>query len=227
MLRRVDGARRWCVLGISAMVSEGKRLLGHVVTVTDVTARKQLEEELRALSSVDELTGLSNRRGFTTLAAQQLKLARRSSEQMLAIFVDLDGMKEINDGLGHQAGDLALKDAAEVLRRCFRDSDILGRIGGDEFAVLAVGAADASAEGITRRLERELRDLHARTRRPYQLSMSMGILPLDPDDPLSLDDLLARADAAMYQQKRLRRSRGGTPPPIPGEAPDGRTGTTA
>jgi two-component system cell cycle response regulator len=113
----------------------------------------ELLAEIQSLLLTDDLTGLHNRRGFFALAQQQLALARRQGEPCLLFFADLDNMKAINDSLGHSQGDLALQDAAAVLQRTFRASDILARIGGDEFAVLAMEADPSSTEAILQRLE--------------------------------------------------------------------------
>jgi diguanylate cyclase (GGDEF)-like protein len=162
----------------------------------------------------DELTGLYNRRGFFTLAEQQLKLACRSKRPQVLLFADIDDMKWINDSFGHVQGDTALTDAADVLRQTFRDSDIIARIGGDEFAVLAVEAGQ-NAEALTTRLEEQLRAHKPKPERPYELSMSMGIAHYNPESPCSLDELMVLADVKMYQQKQegknLRQERGERP----------------
>lgn len=178
---------------------------GVCVVATDLTERYRVQEALRSLSLVDELTGLFNRRGFLMHAEQQLKLARRIDGQLLLVFADLDGLKPINDMLGHQAGDNAIRDAAEALRRSFRESDILARLGGDEFAVLATATDGHAVEVIRDRLQQHIDAHNGRGERPYQLSLSVGIVPYDPANPAPVDELLTRADAAMYEDKRERR----------------------
>lgn len=158
-------------------------------------------EKLRDLSLTDELTGLHNRRGFFALAAQQLKLARRNSQQALLLFADIDGLKQINDRFGHAEGDTAIKRVAEVLKRTFRESDVAARLGGDEFAVLANEATGESEDEILRRLHEEA----ARDTR-YPLSLSVGVTRFDPQNPATLEELLNSADRAMYQVKRSRLS---------------------
>jgi diguanylate cyclase (GGDEF)-like protein/PAS domain S-box-containing protein len=168
----------------------------------DITERVQRREELRALSLEDALTKVNNRRGFFHLAEQQLKVANRSGSAMLLFFADVDEMKWINDNLGHKEGDLALIEAANVLREAFRESDIVGRVGGDEFAVLAIEAGEAEAEEIIARLRRRLDARNAQSGRHYELDLSVGIACFDPANPQPLDELMARADALMYEQKR-------------------------
>ncbi len=175
--------------------------------------RHQLQMALRAMALVDDLTGLYNRRGFQTLARQHMKMADRMRKRVSHIFVDLDGLKEINDSFGHREGDLALIDTADLLKETFRESDILARIGGDEFVVLALETAGLAQEHWAARLHENLMLYNQRPDRRYRLSLSMGIAYYDPDFPCPLDDLLDRADALMYEQKRTKRpsSPGGTP----------------
>ncbi len=170
----------------------------------DITARKQLEERLEAMSIMDELTGLYNRRGFITLAQKQFKLAERAKKDMLLFFADLDHMKWINDTLGHNEGDKALADTARILKATFRESDLIGRMGGDEFAVLAIDASVEKGTTLLARLKGEFTALDKSHRRPYSLSLSVGMAHFDPARPLSLDDLLAAADMLMYEEKRKK-----------------------
>ncbi len=180
-----------------------------VALLRDVTDRVRVREELRMLSVADVLTGLSNRRGFFHLAEQQLKFANRSKSAMLLLFADLDGLKDINDAHGHKEGDLALVETANVLGETFRESDILGRVGGDEFAVLAVAAPDTTAQRINERIQERIGARNAQPDRAYQLSISVGIASYDPDNPCSLEELMARADALMYGEKRRKREQQG------------------
>jgi diguanylate cyclase (GGDEF)-like protein len=177
---------------------------GEVVTVyDDVTESKQLEEEVRMLAVTDPLTGLYNRRGFMTLADQQIKAATRTNKKMSLLFIDLDGLKRINDTLGHEEGDRALMSAATILKKTFRGSDIMARMGGDEFAVLAVDAAE-TPEIVVKRLTSQIALHNALPDRSYEISMSIGTTVYDPQAPCSLDILISRADKLMYEQKKTR-----------------------
>lgn len=167
--------------------------------------RHQLQVALRAMSLVDDLTALYNRRGFLTLARQQLKMADRMRKRLSFIFFDLDGLKAINDSLGHREGDVALLETADLLKETFRESDIIARIGGDEFVVLAMENVGVSPDTWTTRLQENLRARNARVDRRYALSVSMGVAYYDPDFPCAIDDLFVRADALMYEQKRGKR----------------------
>jgi len=167
--------------------------------------RQRLQEELRALSLEDGLTGLRNRRGFGALAEQELKVAQRTRREMFLFFLDLDGLKQINDTLGHSEGDAALLETTHLLQETFRDSDILARLGGDEFAVLAVETVEDCADILAARLQKNLAARNARANRSYQLSLSVGITRYDPESPCSIDALLARADGLMYEEKKRKR----------------------
>ena len=178
---------------------------GVAITSRDITDRKRQEDALRALSLVDELTGLYNRRGFLTLAQQQLKQARRGHRELVLLFVDMDDFKEINDSFGHPEGDAALVRASEILKHTFRDSDIIARMGGDEFVVLATDTGKTGSEIIVNRLRQELRERNERDGYPYRLSFSVGVARFDPAAPPSIEELLAAADAMLYEQKRHKR----------------------
>lgn len=162
-----------------------------------------LERELRHLALTDDLTCLYNRRGFFASATQQLKLARRNGQSMLLFFFDLDNLKLINDTFGHREGDRALVRAADALEGIFRDSDVMARLGGDEFAVLALEASTRNEETILHRLEKNLRKTNQEDSR-YALSLSVGVARFNPMDNVTLADLMADADRAMYEKKRSK-----------------------
>jgi diguanylate cyclase (GGDEF)-like protein len=164
--------------------------------------RHRSQDLLRSLALTDDLTGLYNRRGFMALAAQQLQLAGRGRREFLLISADLDGMKGINDTFGHQEGNRALRETAEVLKQTFRESDLVARLGGDEFAVLMIDAGAESNETFVDRLQANLEAHNASSGGLYKLSLSLGTSRFRPDRPTSLEELLAQADAAMYEQKR-------------------------
>jgi diguanylate cyclase (GGDEF)-like protein/PAS domain S-box-containing protein len=198
---------------LSSLQIEGLEPVGMAVA-RDVTDERHTEdvlaqqaEELRALSLRDELTGLHNRRGFMTLAGQHMKMAARQRAPFAILFIDLDDVKPINDTLGHQAGDDALRDTAALLRSTFRQSDLVARLGGDEFAVLAaeVRPGPDSADQVLVRLDAAVARHNQAAQRPFQLSISVGIVHYDPAQPATIDDLLAQADKRMYEEKRARK----------------------
>ena len=146
MVRTRSGQLKCFMESTASIVYDGRRAtLG---TIVDISERKQSEELFKSLSMIDDLTGLYNRRGFLTLAAKQLKLSFRMSMGVTVLFADLNRLKWINDNLGHLEGDSALIDAARIMKETFRESDIVGRIGGDEFAVFMAGGDDAYSDTI-------------------------------------------------------------------------------
>lgn len=178
-----------------------------LVSLRDVTENVQLRDQLRQLSMEDELTGLNNRRGFFLLSSQELSVSERTHTRFLMFFIDLDGMKGINDRLGHKFGDQALVETAGVMRRAFRKSDILARLGGDEFLALSLRLKNdhAPADSIRTRLETELARLNAQPGRPFKLSFSIGHVEVNCQAGCNLEQLILEADAAMYQVKTAKK----------------------
>ena len=167
------------------------------------------EAVLRAMSLRDELTGLYNRRGLLALAEHTIESAVKLRVGFGVLFIDIDGLKAINDAHGHAAGDQALREAAALLRATCRKTDVLARLGGDEFAVLLIGReeADVSERGAAiamARLNHAFERHAAAVKRPYTLSASIGASHFDPADPSPLELLLERADHEMYATKRFR-----------------------
>jgi len=165
-----------------------------------------LQAELGNLALTDELTGLCNRRGFMAIAERQLKIGHRTGRGILLFFMDIDGMKQINDSYGHGEGDRALKRMAKALKMTFRDSDVIARLGGDEFAVLAIEASDNSEAAIRARLSEDLRSVSAGESR-YAINLSLGAVRINICSNASIGEWMVRADQAMYEQKRRRLSR--------------------
>jgi diguanylate cyclase (GGDEF)-like protein len=194
------------VAKISDPSDSPEKFFGVMACLLIRTARNAIQqcmaqEELRNLALTDDLTGLHNRRGLFALAGQQLKLARRNHQCALLFFADVDGLKQINDRLGHSEGDIAIRRVARILRDAFRDSDIVARLGGDEFAILANEASLDSQKDIWWRLKENLRAEGSRNPR-YSLSLSVGVARFDPRSALTLSSLLEYVDQAMYEAKR-------------------------
>lgn len=160
---------------------------------------------LQQLSLQDDLTGLFNRRGFYSLAAKHINIAQRAQAELLLLFADLDHLKKINDRLGHLAGDNALRSVANILRKTFRTSDIIARVGGDEFLVLAIIVPQANPNAILARLEENLSSHNAQDP-TLPISLSYGVIRFDPKVETSLEKIVAQADLALYQYKREKNS---------------------
>lgn len=164
-----------------------------------------MEKEIHDLTLRDELTGLYNMRGFYLLGEQTLRLAQRAELPFSVLFIDLDGLKKINDDLGHNMGSTYLAETGELVMNCFRETDVKGRFGGDEFVV----AGQFSMVGIELAATR-LRSMAAahneKNPRKYPLSVSVGWVTLDHPSNESLKELVRRADEAMYRDKRAKKA---------------------
>lgn len=202
-----DGRRIICDWYNTPLTTEDGGVMGVASLAEDITERIEAEEMLREMSLRDELTELNNRRGFMTLAAQQVKNATRFRQKVVLVYADLDGLKSINDTFGHDAGDRAIKDVADILRSCFRSTDVIARLGGDEFAALTLEKGEQDSAAILSRLEEKIRRHNAGGNRPYTLSISLGVTRYDPYNACSLEELLRRGDEAMYAQKLKKQRR--------------------
>src|ERR1700680_462937 len=175
--------------------------------------RHRLQKNLQNLSLIDDLTGLYNRRGFLALAEQHLRMIQRKGAALL-ISMDLDDLKLINDSFGHLEGNRALVVTANVLRACFRQSDILARLGGDEFCVLMTDAGQDSAQQVRKRLQQRVDFVNALSSWKFRLSLSVGIADVPVVHQPSFDQLLRIADKHMYEEKRKKQLRGSDSPAL-------------
>ena len=212
MFVRAPGALegRWHSINASPVFEPNGATGGAVIVSRDITELRHAIEQLERAAVRDDLTGLLNRRGFQDRATQALSLANRTARPLALIYIDLNGMKTINDRFGHAAGDRALVEMAELMRRTFRTSDVLARLGGDEFAVLAPEYTQED-EGATVhvRFRRELNKQRHEAERPFELSASLGVTIYDPRYGLrTMEQLVEDADAKMYAAKQRRRVEG-------------------
>jgi diguanylate cyclase (GGDEF)-like protein len=165
-----------------------------------------MHEYMRTMSFTDELTGLYNRRGFFTLVDHLLKVAKRQGKTFFLLYADLDNLKIVNDTFGHLEGDKALNDAAKILKDTFRESDIIARIGGDEFVVMPIGSDGTEVNVLLDRLQKKIDDHNGKDVHRYAFSLSIGVAAFDPLRPLSIDNLLSQADKSMYENKRNKKN---------------------
>lgn len=178
-----------------------------IFQIQDIAERKRAEAAIHTLSLADELTGLYNRRGFLAFCKQHRNSLQRTNQGGVIVYADLDGLKKINDSFGHKEGDRALIKTAELLKETFRSADVLGRLGGDEFTALAAVEPEGGVERLISRLEQKFEHYNAMKLVPYKLEISIGVAQLDSDGAQSMEDLMALADLAMYENKRCKQVR--------------------
>ena len=225
-IRCKDGRTLWCRdYSKSVLDAEGKIAFCDG-TLIDISAEKKTEDKLKKalrqlaqsnkerksmivslenLTLEDHLTGLYNRRGFTTIAKEYLQLADRKKMNMYLLYIDLDDLKKINDTYGHNKGDFILVTLAEILQKTFRKSDIKARIGGDEFAVFPIDTRVNGVQTAIARLKKSIDDYNSTSERQPLLSVSTGIASYNQAQPCSVNELLSRADSLMYEEKRRKQ----------------------
>lgn len=200
----VSGAL-WLILLL--IVQHGDRLLREQYSTleSEIEDRRKAQEELRRLASTDSLTGIANRRRFTELSEQELRHAYRYGHPISVLMIDLDNFKDINDTHGHAAGDTVLRNVAHAIIRSMRNTDIVGRIGGDEFSVVLVEADIATAEYVADRIRANIEAMripHGETE--LRIRTSIGGAHARTGEELDL--LMVRADEALYEAKDAGRN---------------------
>ncbi|MDZ7843503.1 MAG: PAS domain S-box protein [Anaerolineales bacterium] len=197
---RKDGTPVEVILaGSPILVNE--EMTGAIGIYTDISDRVRMEKALRAMALRDDLTGLYNRRGFTVLAEQHLKMASREKRRLYLLYADMDNLKAINDRFGHPAGDRALQAVSQIMETTFRKSDVLARIGGDEFVILAMETEEASPEILNQRFQEAVKNHNQNRQHGQEIAVSVGWCIYDPANPCSLEELIILADKAMYLHK--------------------------
>ena len=196
----------WHSVNASPVRSPDGTIRGAVAVGRDVTALKRAQQQLERTATRDELTGLYNRRGILEHAQFAVLRAERTARPLALVYVDLDGLKVINDQLGHASGDLALVRIAAILHDTFRATDVIGRLGGDEFVIIASDYSDdPSGEVVRARLAGALDAANRGSDLPFELAASVGITVYEPQHGRrTLDELVAEADQRMYEAKRAR-----------------------
>jgi diguanylate cyclase (GGDEF)-like protein/PAS domain S-box-containing protein len=196
---------------ITAIRDGGDQITHYVATMTDISARKAAEDEVRHLAFNDDLTQLPNRRLLLDRMQRATAASGRSRRRGAVMLIDLDNFKAINDVLGHDQGDLLLQQAAQRLSRCVREGDTVARLGGDEFVVMLEDLSE-ELEQATRQAEAAGEKILATLNQPYELrggrhrcTPSIGVT-LFADQRQSIDELLRQADLAMYQSKSAGRN---------------------
>jgi diguanylate cyclase (GGDEF)-like protein len=168
--------------------------------------RHRLQEAVHAEKLSDDLTHLYNRKGFLSLAQRHLDLARRNQGSHLLLFADLDGLQQINESLGYENGDHALREAAHVLKTSFRDTDIIARLGGDEFGALAIDADPSKSSLILKRVTNQIETRNRMPGRKFRLSLIVGLERWSSQENPYVGDWIERTDALMREERRARRA---------------------
>lgn len=214
-IRRLDGSRAWVRDHPRAVKDARGRIVFYDGIIVDISTQKKAEKQLhRALTELertnkkflsqsltDDLTRLYNRRGFFSFAQQLLSIAKRVRNSICLVFLDVDNLKSINDTWGHKEGDRALAEFGRILRETFRESDVIGRVGGDEFAVLVLLPTRDQGRILLERFQERLDAYNRQRRRKFSLEASMGVVWCGPDQRRSLETLLFTADRRMYWNK--------------------------
>ncbi|MBU4362688.1 PAS domain S-box protein, partial [bacterium] len=183
------------------------QIKGMVGTYIDITERKRLEKKLEKLAHFDVLTGCYARGYGLSLFERQIKSAQRHKTSILLLYVDLDGLKYINDTFGHKEGDKALKEAAKFFKSTLREVDIICRMGGDEFLLIFPDSSLNDVPLIKERITNKLKELNENLNKPYKISFSIGLSCYNPSNPLSIEELIKIADENMYEDKKKKKKR--------------------
>lgn len=176
-----------------------------MASLRDITERSIQHSRVKTESLTDSLTNLYNRRAFFNIGEHHLKLLQRTNTCLTILYLDLDGLKQINDQHGHSAGDQALQATASILKSAFRETDIIARLGGDEFAILAIGTTKDVADKLTARLEQGIISYNQMKKNPFLISISWGISVALPSQNFTLEEYLNLADSQMYAQKTSKK----------------------
>ncbi len=201
-IRYLDGSKlgTLCIKDVKprAFTEEDRRLLRDLATI--------VEHEIQAveLATMDELTGILNRRGFNMSAEKSLNICKRGALPVALVFLDLNEFKPINDKFGHAEGDKALQQFASVLDEVGRDSDIVARMGGDEFVILLVDADKKAVDQVMKRFSLQIESCNEQQALGYDITFSYGIVLFDPAKHMTINDLLSEGDALMYKRKKSR-----------------------
>lgn len=188
-------------LTVSPIQTGDKKIIGAVIVLTDITLKKQQEEKLKRLAATDRLTNIMNRRMGLKYLEKQVARVKREDIVLTICFIDINGLKKVNDEYGHNEGDNLIRTAAEILDNNVRSTDAVARIGGDEFLIIFTGCNLKKAKEIWNRVESKVKKWNNSTDKPYKISLSYGFAQKERDDNLTVDQLIEKADKRMYEKK--------------------------
>lgn len=200
-----DGSEFPALVSNSSIRDDNGSVLAKVGVVRDITEMKDAQKKLQVYATTDILTGTLNRRAGIIVLEKQIQLCKRSGWDLTICYIDVDGLKEVNDSYGHQEGDDYILFVTNVLKDIIRESDGLCRLGGDEFLLVLPECDIAKAQLVMRRIEKALDEYNARSAKPYKLSFSYGLVAYDFQEQPNIGRLIARADMEMYKHKHKKR----------------------
>jgi diguanylate cyclase (GGDEF)-like protein/PAS domain S-box-containing protein len=193
------------VLNMTPLYDSNGTIIGTQGIAFEITERKHADELLQYISAKDELTSLYNLHTFLSMTEQQIKTAHREKKEMLIIYAGMDGMQSINDIHGRETGDEVLIDTANILRKTFREADILARTGGDEFVISTLVSSKNTEEMIMSRLRENIDKYNSYKSGSLKLSFSFGTSFYNPVHPVAINEVLSQADANMHEHKKIKK----------------------
>lgn len=188
-------------LTISSIQLRNERLIGLVIVISDISQKKEQQKKLKKLAATDRLTNIMNRRMGTTYLKKQIERVKREGINLTVCFIDVNGLKQVNDNYGHNEGDNLLQSVAQILTNNIRNIDAVARFGGDEFLIIFNDCELNEARDIWDRIEQAIDNWNRTTEKPYKISLSYGLAQKTKDDNLTLDELVNKADERMYKNK--------------------------
>nr|AGF93595.1 diguanylate cyclase and metal dependent phosphohydrolase [uncultured organism] len=189
-------------LTLSPIEVNEEELVGVVIVIRDITLKKKHEEKLRKLAVTDRLTDIMNRRMGIKYLDKQIERVKREKIPLTVCFVDVNGLKKVNDNYGHLAGDELLKNVAQILQNNIRNADAVARMGGDEFLMIFSNKCIKEVEDVWARIEKKVDEWNINTDKPYIISLSHGFAQKEFEDGLTSDELIEKADSQMYKDKQ-------------------------
>lgn len=201
-----DGTKVDLALNMIPLYDNEGIVIGTQGTAFDITERKNADELLQYISAKDQVTGLYNLHTFLSMTELQKKTASREKQEILILYSGIDGMHKINEEHGKETGDRILNDIADILRKTFREADVLARTGGDEFAVSTLVSSRDTENMIITRLKSNLEEYNANKTGLLRLSLSFGTSFCDPSNPVSINEMMSIADAKMHENKESKRT---------------------
>ena len=188
-------------LTLSPIKSKENKLLGIVMVISDITLKKKHEEKLKKLAITDRLTNIMNRRMGLEYLDKQIARVKRENIPITICFIDVNGLKNINDNYGHNEGDNLLRIVAKILAGNIRDTDAVARLGGDEFLLIFSDSNKDDTSYVWKRIEEKIKKWNNNSNKPYEISLSHGFAKKSKGDGQNSDELIERADKKMYKDK--------------------------